>query len=213
MLRAVVQVALETPALRLRGLDEPLAGGAELLARLGVGERLGDQLGEAGQPLLGALGERPARRPPGQHAAPQLAGDDDRCAHGGLEPQRAQGREDLAGMVVGVQAGRAARPPDPRGDRVRRERDAIADRRLGRGAGAPAADDRALAFLEADHVRQIGAEQPPDLLGDRGEDPEAVGPARDERGDPAQRRLLLQQAPDLLGCRHGDTLPDRAAGR
>jgi hypothetical protein len=41
-----VQVALQPPALGVAGLDDARARGGELLARVGVGERLRDELGE-----------------------------------------------------------------------------------------------------------------------------------------------------------------------
>ena len=63
LLRAVVEVALEPPALGVAGLDDARARGGELLVGVGVGERLRDQVGEVAQPLL----ERPraAARPSG----------------------------------------------------------------------------------------------------------------------------------------------------
>ena len=74
LLSAVVEVALQPPALVVAGLDDAGARGGELLARLRVRERLRGELGEVRDPLLGALRERlgsivdtitaPHRRPP-----------------------------------------------------------------------------------------------------------------------------------------------------
>ena len=55
LLRAVVEVALEPPALGVADLDDPRARRGELLVGVGVGQRLGDELGEVAQPLLEAL--------------------------------------------------------------------------------------------------------------------------------------------------------------
>ena len=78
LLRAVVQVALQPPALGVAGLDDARAGGGELLVRLGVGDRLRDQLGEVAEAPLGALGERRGRAGPGGERPPQAAADEDR---------------------------------------------------------------------------------------------------------------------------------------
>ena len=56
LLRAVVQVALQPAALGVAGLDEAGARRCELLARVGVRERLRGQLGEVPDPLLGSFG-------------------------------------------------------------------------------------------------------------------------------------------------------------
>ena len=61
LLRAVVEVALEPPPLGVADLDEPRARGGELLVRVGVGQRLSDEVGEVAQPLLDALGKRLVR--------------------------------------------------------------------------------------------------------------------------------------------------------
>jgi hypothetical protein len=53
-----MEIALEMPALGVTRLHRPRARRGELLARIGVRERLGDKLGEALEALLGALGQR-----------------------------------------------------------------------------------------------------------------------------------------------------------
>ena len=58
LLGAVVKVALQATALGVAGLDDARARSRELLARLGVGQRLGGQLGEARDPLLRPRRER-----------------------------------------------------------------------------------------------------------------------------------------------------------
>ena len=65
LLCAVVQVALEPPALGIPGLDDARARGGQLLVGVGVRERLCDQLREVAQSLLEALWQRlvgPRRR-------------------------------------------------------------------------------------------------------------------------------------------------------
>ena len=62
LLGAVVQVALQAPALGVAGLDDAHARGGELLARLGVGDRLGREVGEVGDPELGLGREGLGRR-------------------------------------------------------------------------------------------------------------------------------------------------------
>ena len=64
LLGAVVEVAPEPPALLVARLEDARPRGGELLARVGVGERVGDQLGERGDALLGVGrgGGRAARR-------------------------------------------------------------------------------------------------------------------------------------------------------
>ena len=68
-----MQVALQAPALGVAGLDDAHARGGELFARLGVGDRLGREVGEVGDPELG-LGREGL----------VVAGDDDRA------PQRSR---------------------------------------------------------------------------------------------------------------------------
>ena len=56
LLGAVVQVALQPPALGVAGLHDARARARELLVGVGVGQRLGDELGEVAQPMLGPGG-------------------------------------------------------------------------------------------------------------------------------------------------------------
>ena len=150
LLGAVVEVAAEPAPLLVAGLQDAGARGRELLARVGVGERVGDQLGEAGDALLGVGGQ--AERAPvgGDHRAPQPAGDDDRRADRRADADRAQaaararprGRRSRRRAPGGRCAARAARPsrrpsggPRRPGTRARRcaAQDAE-DRRRGRSS-------------------------------------------------------------------------------
>ena len=58
LLCAVMEVALESPALGIPGLDDACARGGQLLVGVGVRERLCDQLREVAQSLLEALWQR-----------------------------------------------------------------------------------------------------------------------------------------------------------
>ena len=82
LLRAVVQVALQPPALGVARGDDARARRGELRARLGVGQRLGGELGEVRDPLLGA-GRRRLRVDAGDdHRAPQPPVEEDRPGDG-----------------------------------------------------------------------------------------------------------------------------------
>ena len=61
LLGAVVQVALDAPPRRVGRLHDADAGLGQLAPRLGVGDRLADQLRERAQPQLRARRERPRR--------------------------------------------------------------------------------------------------------------------------------------------------------
>jgi hypothetical protein len=56
-LGAVVQVAAEPAALLVAGLDDPGPRGRQLVARIHIRQRGGDQLGELGEPMFGGFGE------------------------------------------------------------------------------------------------------------------------------------------------------------
>ena len=60
LLRTVVQVALEPPALGHAGLQDPDPRRGQLRARLGALQRQRDEFGEPGQPVLGVLAQRRA---------------------------------------------------------------------------------------------------------------------------------------------------------
>ena len=99
LLRAVVEVALEPPPLGVAGGDDARPRRRELLARLGVRERLGDQLGEGRDAVLGAGGEGVRAHARDHHRAPQLTVEDDRRADARVDAERLQ--------PLGQQAGQA----------------------------------------------------------------------------------------------------------
>ena len=71
LLRAVVQVALEAAALGVAGAHDARARGRQLVVRVGVGERLRDEVGEVAQALLGSLGQRALVDRGGDERAPE----------------------------------------------------------------------------------------------------------------------------------------------
>ena len=203
LLGAVVQVALQALPLGVAGLHQPDAGGRELLPRLRVGERLGRQLGEVGDPLLGARRERLRVDAGDDHRAPQPAAEHHRGGHRAAEAQVVAQPlgERPRDAVVAVEAHRAAGPPDAHGGRVAVHHDPFADRHAGEPTDAPAPHDGGgLVVLVAHEVRRLGAEQAPDLLGDEAEHARRVLLDGHGRRHAPQRRLLLGQvAQGLLG--------------
>ena len=143
LLRAVVQVALEPPALGVAGLDDARARRGQLLVGVGVGERLRDELGEVAQPLLDALRQRlvgPRRR--GQRA-PQPPADADRRRDRRPVAEALQRLgERPACVLVAIDPLRAAGAQHLRDDGVAVQVDRAADREAQRAVLAPAADDR-----------------------------------------------------------------------
>ena len=71
LLGAVVEVALQPAALGVAGLDDARARGGQLVVRIGVRERLRDEVGEVAQALLGAGAAAGARRASRRRARPR----------------------------------------------------------------------------------------------------------------------------------------------
>ena len=90
LLRAVVEVALEPLPLGVAGGDDARPRRRELLARLGVGERLGDELGERGDAVLRPGRERVRADARDDDRAPQLAVEHDRRADAGGDAELLQ---------------------------------------------------------------------------------------------------------------------------
>ena len=124
LLGAVVEVALDALALGVADLDEARPRGGEPVARVGVGERLRDELGEVEQPPLRVLGQ-PGRLPGrGGERAPQPAADVDGRGHGRAEPERAQPvGQRAAGALVALDPLRLAAAEHAGDDRVAVERE------------------------------------------------------------------------------------------
>jgi hypothetical protein len=80
LLRTVVEVALEPPALPVARRDDAGPRRRELLARLGVREGHRDELGERGDPVLIPRREGVDVHGRDDHRAPQLSAQHDRRA-------------------------------------------------------------------------------------------------------------------------------------
>ena len=205
LLRAVVEVALEPPPLAVAGGDHARPRRGELLARLGVGERLGDELGERGDAVLG-----PGREGVGADArhddrAPQLAVEDDRRADPGGDAELLQALGEAAGQAaVVVDALGLAAAADLRRERLTVELDPRAERHARHVRLVPLADHVGGAVVAvADHVRRRGREQPAHLLGHDREHAGGLAGRRDERRHAPQRRLLVEQRLDDRIVRRG----------
>ncbi len=197
LLGAVVEVALQPPALGVARFDDARARGRELVVRVRVGERLRDEVGEVAEASLRARRERALVERGRDERAPQPARELDRSGDARAIPVRAQ-----------VDCDRAAR--------VLRIRDAV------RLAGAVHLDEGGVLAPELDH-RADGEEQAAELapasehadrggrvvaderggghaqrarrfLHDLAEDARRVGLGDDERRDAPQRRLLVRQS-------------------
>ena len=167
LLRPVVQVALQAPALGVAGLDDARPRGGELLVGVGVGQRLGDELGDARSRRSAPSGRWRARGPR-------------RRARPTARPPTRTGRGD--GRAEATCAGaRPARRRRPRSSRpaaaspVRSTRTITVSLSSGThaptgtpavAAVGPAADDRRRRVLLVAHdARARHAEQAPDLVG------------------------------------------------
>ena len=193
LLRAVVQVALELAARGVGRLDDPRARLLELDARVDVGDRLPDQLGERVQALLGVGGERLIGAP-GRDRAPQLALDVDRRAHAGPHPELADLLRVRAFEVgVGVGAGRTAGALDllHHGAGIELDRGGHLER-LQPGRGPVAEHGRGARAVEAGGHRRVGLEVPRDLARDEVQHVLGRGVAGDQRRHAPQRLDLVQ---------------------
>ena len=136
LLGSIVEVALQTPPLDVARLDDPRPRGGEALVGVGVGQRLGDQVREVAELLLGVASEVLGRVGGGHQGAPELAGDAHRGRDRGPQPASTPvlGDHPVGGRVL-VNSLSLAVAPDPGHDRPVVERQARADRE---GAVAPA---------------------------------------------------------------------------
>ena len=176
-------------------------GGGELGAALGIRDRRCHELGELRDALLrvGRQGFAPVRD---CHDAPEVALDDDRGGNGRDEVHLAEVLGDRArGVpVAGVVVSRGtAGAVDRGGGQEVLERPTGADRNDGDALGEADDDHRGSVGLEA-RDGGLGAEEPADLVGDRGEDIGGADSACDQRRHPPQRRLLVEEAANLVVC-------------
>ena len=199
LLRAVVQVALEPPALGDAGLEDADRERVELGARLRALQRQRDELREARQALLGVGAERVDGRD--EHQPPRAPAGHDRRGDGGAE---AVGAHQLGGVAADLRVVLDPRGPAGAGD-DRRQPVAVGQRHRGADDEAarvvlvgPAADRPRLPALVADRGRRAHVQQPARLLGDGLEDLLGLRAGRDQHRDPPQRGLLLGQQRERL---------------
>ena len=205
LLRAVVQIANHAPALVVGRRHDPRPRGGHLRPRLGVRDRGRDEFREVLEARFGARGQRLGSGRVDRQRTPEPLPDKDRAADRGADAQASDGGGDRAGNGVPV--------VDPGGSPCLRDqrrgiaplgREAIGEGRV-LARGGPGGHGRHVAIgLVAEHPREVGAEQPADLFGDRREDLAFGHSARDERRHAPKGRLLVGQPPDLrprLGVR------------
>ena len=172
-----------------------LAEPPNLVVRLRVRERRGDQIGERGQPLLGAGGKRLRPLRGDQHDAPQATLDDDRGRDRRAPAMPARDVRGLArGVVVAVDPRRPFRLRDERQDVVAaEERTSSHGHPARRCAPASGRRCRSVAVIPADD-RDVGVEQRADLHRNGIEDLAGRSIASDERRDTPKRSLLVREA-------------------
>ena len=166
LLGAVVEVALQAPALGVAGLDDAHARGGELLARLGVGDGLGGEVGEVADAELG-LGREGGVVAGDDHRAPQrrrakITG----APTAALIPVERSGLGQAAGLAFeAVVARRAVGAPDRAGRRCRRRGPSVVPTGIVSAPLAPHAHDErgAVAVVAqdvADAARRARARPP-----------------------------------------------------
>jgi hypothetical protein len=198
LLRAVVEVALQAPALLVADHHQPGAGGDEIGARLGARHRQRDELAERGEAVLGLGRQRVLAAD--RDRAPQVPADDDRR-------RRRRAVAALEHRLGGLPREHAP-VVHPRG---RLPAQHLADRRvlLGLQRAADAEDVDAVAVvaphdrrgpvvLVAHDDRRVDVEDERALLRHRHEHLLRRRLGRDERRDPPQGPLLPREADHLL---------------
>ena len=188
LLRAVVQIADDPPALVVGRRGDARARGGELSARLQVGDRGRHQLREVGEPALHAGRERALARG-GRDRAPELALDDDRTRERGADPLRPDDLGHARGRrVVGVESCGPPGPVDLGDDEVRIQLEARAHRVPG---GVGSHDGHRAVGLETDHGGGVRPGERLDLVAHRTEERVRRHALRDQRRHAPQRRLLV----------------------
>ena len=204
LLSAVVQVALEPPALGVADLHDARSRSGQLLVGVGVGQCLRDEVGEVAEPLLETFAQRLVRRRRRRQHTPKPAADADRRRYAGSVADASHGgRERPVHLLVALHALRLAAADHLRDEGVAVEVELRADRKARRAVLAPGADDgRRARSVELHHVRPGEAQQSPDLFGHLLEDSAGRRLAGDKRRDPAQCRLFVgERTLSRLGAR------------
>jgi hypothetical protein len=185
---------------------------AQFVARLGVRDGRGHQVGEVGQPRLAARRERLAGFPVRPDETPDRAVDQDRGRDGLPEPlYPVPGRDRARELRPVVDPGRPAGPDDQLPERrVGERRLAAVGHRGPRAVGAGDQGEHPRVRVVPDQADGVHADDPRGLRGDGVEQPPWFGALGDQRRDPAQRPLLLGQGPQLPGL--GGQPPVQALG-
>jgi hypothetical protein len=103
LLRAVVEIALDTAPGLVGGSNDARARGHQCGMRFGIRDRGGrEEFGELGEPMLGACGEGLGARRRDQHHAPQPARHPDRRASRRTHPSLNHALTGQAGVFTGV---------------------------------------------------------------------------------------------------------------
>ena len=192
LLGAVVQVALQPPALGVAGLDDAGARARELVVGVGVGERLRHELGEVA--AAGAPSPPPGPRTawPGHQHAPQPAADGQRSRHGRRGSRAsADARRARRARPRSRRCAPARRCGGPGHDRVPFEVERRAERQARQPGSRQLPTTVALPVgLVAQRRSRSARQQARDLRGDLLEHGAGRGLAGHERRDAPQRRLL-----------------------
>ena len=174
----------------------------ELGAVLRVRDRRRQQVGEVGEARLGIRRQRLRFRRPGCHHAPEASFDDDGSASCGPNSCSLQGlRQRASGMRVAVDPGRPSRPKHQLRDTLTLQRQPRTNLEFGRnlnGLAPPRDYGCGSVGLVAKNSRSVDRDEPPDLLGNGGEDLSRRQTARHKGRHPPERRLLLGQHPVAL---------------
>ena len=199
LLRAVVEVTDNASSLLIRCGDDPGAGRDQLGPGRGVRHGSGDQLSEAREPVFGAGCKRLALIRAGDQRSPDASVDDYGRPDLGADTQSPDQRRQLAGhAVIAVAAAWCGGALHNRVDRVAVKREPG----RGRDVHAPNAPARHRQVEpvrgEVGEVDRSSREQPAGLLAHRVKDHLRLRTFGDQRRDPSQRCLLVDEAAQLL---------------
>ena len=180
----------------------------ELLPALRVGDRVGQQLRELGEPLLRVGRQRPVGRGTDRREPPDLGVDDHRRADRRSPPPPADHLGQGA-RCIGVAVDPAGTPGarDQPGERPAAERVAGAEVEIPLGLAPPPDHGERRVTVEPDQGGVGGGNQPAHLGDQRLEDLGARGRLRNQGRHPPQRRLLGGGRAKVIGIRRGQVRP------
>ena len=180
----------------------------ELPVRVGVRQRLRDELGEVREPALRAGRKRCAARSGCDERAPDLTTELDRCGGCGVVAEARHALDDRSRkIVVAVNPLRLTRVSNRGEDSGPVEAHARADRERERAASTPCTDERnGVVRVEAREAGRARSDCSGRLDGDLLEHALRCGLAGDERGDPS-----AAQPVSAVSSRCASSLADRSA--